>query len=547
MNKRWEIKNTKEITNEHELLDVLLENRGIKTKKDKEEFLNPKAPSKYTFEELGIKKTQLIRAIQRVNDAVNNKEQIVVYGDYDADGICATAIMWEALDKLKANATPYIPNRFEDGYGLNPKSIKIIKENNPNLKLIITVDNGIVAFEAVEVANSLGVDVIITDHHAAKESLPQAYAIVYTTETSGSGVSYLFSQELVNKTIQSDNSSELAAIGTIADQLPLVGFNRSLVKHGLNSLKKTQRLGLRKLFATAGLLEKPISTYEVNYVIAPRINASGRMADGIEALRLLCTRDPKRADKLAQDLNSLNIDRQNTVAEALVVAEKSFNQSESSVIVLSSENYHEGVIGLIASRIVEKYYRPTIVLSIKGDVAKASARSISGFNIIDAIRYHEELILEGGGHEMAAGFSINFDKIDMFTKKINEYARPLLLDEVLNRKINIDSEINFSLINQKVYNMAVKLEPHGIGNPAPVFLSREVKIISQKLVGKENNHLKLVLEKDNKKVNAMMFNFSETIESELIDIVYRMNENTWNGNTSIELMIKDIKESSKDE
>lgn len=543
MEKRWEIKTTKKIKDEDELLNVLLSNRDIKTKQKKEEFLNPKSPQEYSVHDVGIDKKNLNKAIERIKKAISTGEEILVYGDYDADGICGTAIMWEALDRLHAKAIPYIPNRFEDGYGLNVHSIKKLKDKHPNLKLLITVDNGIVAFDGVDKANDLGIDVIITDHHASKEKMPKAHSIVHTTQTSGSGVAYLFAQEFINKTISSDNSVELATIGTVADQLPLLDFNRSLVKHGLLSLSKTQRIGLKKLFVVSGLLGKPIGTYEVNFMIAPRINASGRMAEGMDALRLLCTRNMGRAQSLAEQLNSINLDRQNTVEEALKLAEQDFSQKESSVIVLSSQSYHEGIIGLIASRIVEKYYRPTIVLSVKGEIAKASARSIAGFNIIDAIRFHEDLILEGGGHEMAAGFSINITNIELFTNKINEYAKPLLSNEVLDRKVKIDCLLDFHLINQKAYNILRSLEPHGTGNPAPLFASKNVKVVSQKLVGKESNHLKLVLESENKKINAMIFNQSETIESEFIDVAYRMSENTWNGNTSIEMMIKDFRES----
>ena len=541
MEKRWEIinKTTADgLQTPEDILDVLLENRGITTKKAKDEFLNPPKLSTYSAVKLGIKKGQLLKAIKRVKEAVKQKEQILVYGDYDADGICSTAILWEALDSLGAKATPYIPSRFEDGYGINLKTVKRLKRKHKNLSLIITVDNGIVAFDAVECANELGIDVIITDHHEPKEKMPKAFGIVHTVKTSGSGVAWLFSRELIKK---NGNAIELAAIGTIADQLPLVGFNRSIAKYGLEYLSKTTRIGLRKLFATAGLLEKPIGTYEVNFQIAPRINASGRMAEGMDALRLLCTRSPGRAQKLAVQLNKLNMKRQKVVDDAIKIVEGSFSQ-EKSVLILYDEKYHEGVIGLIAGRLTEKYYKPAIVMSVKDDIAKASARSVTGFNIVEAIRASEELILEGGGHAMAAGFSIEVENIEKFSKKINKYSEPLLTSNVLDRKQRIDCLLHFSLINQKVYNTLSQLEPFGIGNPAPVFATKKARVVSQKLVGNGRNHLKLTLEEDVNRVDGIFFNRDSEIKNDLIDVSYRLSENSWNGNTNIEIMIKDIKE-----
>jgi single-stranded-DNA-specific exonuclease len=532
---RWETLNK---SSDDDLLDVLLENRGMKTKKEKEEFLNPPKMETYFPQQLGIKRTQLKRAIQRVKKAVKEKEQIIVYGDYDADGVCATAIVWESLHNLGANALPFIPNRFKDGYGINTKSIENIKLQTPNVKLIITVDNGIVAYEALKKAKRLGIDVIVTDHHTY-EKKPETYAIIHTTKTSGSGVAWFFAKALDKKV-----DLGLSAMGTIADQLPLVGFNRSIVKYGLEALNKTSRLGLRKLYATAGLIGKTIGTYEVNFMIAPRINASGRLAQGMDALRLLCTKSPEKAERLAVLLNGLNAERQAVVDSAVKLTEEKLSSSGGGVVILSSAEYHEGVIGLIAGKLVEKSGRPAIVMSQKAEIAKASARSISGFNIIEAIRAHEELIVEGGGHEMAAGFTIEVEKIPLFTKKINSYAKALLTPELLKRKIKVDTELPFNRITEKVYNMLRHLEPYGIGNPTPVFVTRDVTVVSQKLVG-SGKHLKLVLGKDGSTRNGIFFNRDTKVSDDRIDVCYRLNENTWNGKSNIELIIKDIKKWSQ--
>ncbi len=527
--KKWQIINK---FSADKLLELLLENRGIKTQKQKAEFLSPKHPEKITTTEAGISNNELKKAVTRVKIAIKKQEQIMVYGDYDADGICATAIVWEALDKLKARATPFIPDRFEDGYGINTKSIENFKLQFPNIKLIITVDNGIVAYGALKEAKKLGIDVIITDHHTFVKK-PKAYAIVHTTQTSGSGVAWFFAKALGKK-----DSIELAAIGTIADQLPLLGVNRSIVKRGLENLSKTTRVGLRKLLMVAGLLNKEIGTYEVGFMIAPRINASGRIAQGMDALRLLCTKNPQRAEKLAILLNDLNRERQELVEKATKLAETRSSQNSESVIVIASEEYHEGIIGLIAGRLAEKNNRPAIVLSVSSKIAKASARSIAGFNIIEAIRSQSELIIEGGGHEMAAGFSINVKNITDFSQKINAYAHPLLTQKVLDKKIKIDTLLPFSEINQKVYNTLEILEPYGIGNPAPVFATKGVKVLGQKTVG--TNHLKLILGEDGHKIEAIYFNKPNKIAADKIDICYRLNKNVWNGNVKLELIIKDI-------
>jgi len=535
---RWEILN--KLDKPQDIIDVLLENRGVKGKKAKTDFLAPKHPEKFSVEELGINKKSLGKATGRIKKAIKDKEKIVIYGDYDADGVCATAILWEKLHSLGANATPFIPDRFEDGYGLNKKQISklllVEAGKTKNRGLIITVDNGIVAFEAISEANKLGIDVIITDHHEKKEKLPKAFAIVHTTKTSGSGVSWILSQELK----KDGKGIELAAIGTIADQLPLVGFNRSVAKYGLEVLNKTSRLGLRKLYATAGLLEKTIGTYEINFAIAPRINASGRMGSAMDALRLLCTTNPSRAEKLATDLNNLNIERQKKVDEALALAEGSLINQTSSLIFLSHEDYHEGIIGLVASRITEKYYRPTIVLSKGEKVAKASARSIRGFSIIQAVRAAEEFILEGGGHEMAAGFSIEVANLKKFQNKIEAHSKEILTRELLERKINVDCELGFNQINRELYNSLTSFEPYGVGNPAPVFVSRDIKVVSSKKVGRDSKHQKLILEQKGKKINAIAFNWDNPIE-ENISLVYRLSLNEWNNKSELELMVRDIK------
>lgn len=554
--KKWDILYRSRVSSIEYLVSVLLKNRGIKTKKDRDGFFNPPNPSNTSISSLGIKKTDLKRAIDRIKKAKADKEQVIIYGDYDADGITATAIMWEALHDYGLDVLPHIPDRFEEGYGINTQSVENLKSKIPNLKLIITVDNGIVAYEGVDKAKELGIDVIVIDHHTLGTKKNTALAVVHSTQTSGSGLSWFFVKELfssikypVSNILQ---SLELAAIGTIADQLPLTGVNRSIVKYGLSELNKTKRPGLLALFKESGI-EKDngqsvsIGTYEVGYIIAPRINAMGRLKHGIESLRLLCTKDKLKAFDIAQNIGNTNIDRQKMVDSVMATTLSELkNESKgptNKIIVISGENYHEGVIGLAAGRLVEEYYRPAIVLSVKGDIAKASARSISGFDIISAIRNSSDLILQGGGHPMAAGFSISTNKIEEFTKAINAYAGEQLTDELLQKKLKIDCEINFDQINYDLYNKLTEFDPTGLGNFTPLFCTREVRVVGVKSVGRENKHLKMKLEKGGANFDAIWFNANLSISlaaHQVIDVVYNIDDNSWNGYKNLQLKIKDM-------
>jgi single-stranded-DNA-specific exonuclease len=539
---KWEIqhkfsKPNFQFSNE-KLIDVLLGNRGIKTKKAKQEFLNPKHPNDFTPKDVGISEKEIIKAVKRIKEAVKNKEQVIVYGDYDADGICATAILWEALDSLGAKAIPFIPDRFEDGYGINPESVKKLKEKYKDLSLIITVDNGIVAYDALREANNLEIDVIVTDHHTY-EKKPKSFSVVHTAKTSGSGVAYFLARALTKKS----EGLELAAIGTIADQLPLVDINRSIVKFGLEELNSTKRLGLKKLLMVSGLIGKKLGTYEVGFLIAPRINASGRIAQGMDALRLLCTRSRVRAEKLAKLLNDLNSERQDIVVSSVKIAEKNFPKNPTSVIVMSHEDYHEGVIGLIAGKVVEKYSRPAIVMSVRGKVAKASARSVDGFSIIDAIRAHEHLIIEGGGHDMAAGFSIDIDNIDEFSAGIQKHADSYFDKNKPSKTIKIDCELDVDDVDMDLYQKISQLEPFGSANPTPVFVTFSVNVDSIKSIGSAGRHRKLSIARKTGKIDALKFNSDEDIEIAPSDIVYKLSLNEWNGKKSVEMIIRDIKKS----
>ena len=524
-----------------DVVKTILGNRGIKTTNQYEQFLKPKHPDELTLKELKIDNHQAKKAVERVKQAIGEGEKIIVYGDYDADGVCATATLWETLWSAKADVLPYLPDRFTEGYGLNEKAIQSLKDKYVNLGLLITVDNGIVARDEVVFAKRLGIDTIITDHHEKGESYPsEACAVLHTKCLSGAGISWVFSREVLGGSLPLD----LAAIGTVADQIPLIGPARSFAYYGIRDLRVTTRCAIKAICEVAGVDQGTIDTYKINYVLAPRINASGRMEHAMDSLRLVCVKDMTKARVLAGHVNEININRQNAVYTALEQA-KSSTLDKGSVVVSSSESYNEGIIGLVASRLVEMYYRPAIVFSINKDVAKASARSIPGLNIIDLIRSQSRYLIDGGGHEMAAGFSIKTSHLAQFIKNINKVAAKKLTPEILLRKLNIDLELPLDAVNHALAARIHELEPFGIGNPVPLFLTRRVSVTQARIVGKEGKHLKLNLTKDGINLPAIAFGMGEATHGispgQLIDIVYSLEENTWNGVSELQLKIRDLR------
>lgn len=547
----WEILSKEKPKNKEELIKIILSNRKIKTAKQKREFFNPADPMEISLKSLDISEVQVGLAIERIKKAIKEKDHVIVYGDYDADGITGTATMWETLHALGVNVLPHIPDRFSEGYGLNIDSVKSLKEKDPKLSLIITVDHGITAGEKVGEVKKMGIDMIISDHHQAEDSKPKPLALVYSTQIGGSALSWVLAREITkelkikSEKFKIEERLQFAAIGTIADQLPLVGPNRSIVKFGLQELNKTKRPGLTALIEESGI-KNNIGTYEVGFIIAPRINSMGRLKNGIESLRLLCTGIPLKAKKLAAEIGNTNYERQRIVENVVVHAQKFYKSIESqSVIVLADEKYHEGVIGLAAAKLVEKFYRPAIVLSKNGNIAKASARSIPGFNIIENIRKLKELYIDGGGHPMAAGFSIYSENIDKFAEKINKIAKPLLTDEILSKKIKIDTELDFSDINLDLYKCLSKFEPFGLGNSAPVFATVGVGVVQAKTVGRESKHLKLKLRQNEDIFDSIYFGggemYSNLSPGTKLDIVYRIEENIWQGRINLQLVIRDVR------
>ncbi|MEK9178697.1 MAG: single-stranded-DNA-specific exonuclease RecJ, partial [Patescibacteria group bacterium] len=426
----------------NELIKVLLKNRRVNPSEFKD-FLNPDL-SKVTAKNVGINLLALEKSMKRIKDAIENKEKIVVFGDYDVDGICGSAILWETLNDLGADVMPYIPNRFEEGYGLSKEAISNLIHSTSsgqisNVSLIITIDNGIVAGSGVDYAKEQGIDVIITDHHVPGKILPSAYSIVHTTKLCGAGVAYLLAQNLKPKTSnlkpKDDSHLELVCLATIADLVPLTGANRILVSLGLKKLRETKRPGLIELFKEAEIEPSQIHTYEIGHIIAPRLNAMGRMEDAMDSLRLLCTKNPKRAKELAKKLSETNRMRQNLTLDTFFHAKSQVDRKiKNKLLFVYHETYQQGIIGLVAGRLTEEYYLPSIVISRGKLLSKASARSVSGFNIIEFIRSASEFLVDAGGHPMAAGFTFETKNLNKIEKKFQELAKKAIKKELLLRK-----------------------------------------------------------------------------------------------------------------
>lgn len=532
-----------------EIIRILLENRGLKTKKQIEEFLNLPSFSSLSANRLGIKADQLKKAVSRIKKAITERESIVVYSDYDADGVCGGAILWEALHQLGAKVMPYIPHRVEEGYGLSKKGIDFVKKEY-GANLIITVDHGISSVEKTEYARKLGIEVIVVDHHVPPKKLPRAYAIVHTIELCGAGVAWFLANSIYSMFhVPCPMLLDLVALATIADMVPLTGANRILVKYGLEQLNKTERLGLKALIKETGLEKKEIGVYEVSHLLAPRLNAMGRMEHAMDSLRLLCTPNPERARQLAKLLDQTNRERQHLTEETLFHAKESSKlQTQSSrLIFITHESYNQGVIGLVAGKLVEEFYRPAIVVSRGEEYSKASARSINGFNIIETIRKAQDLLVDAGGHPMAAGFTVETKNLEVLEKKLREIAEKELDNDKLTRVLKIDCEVGLEDLNFELHEKLEQFKPYGLGNPEPVFASRGVFIKDCRIVGADGKHLRLLITHNSKLITipAVAFGMADLMPKltpdKPVDIAYTLAVDEWNSQKRLELKIKDIK------
>ena len=543
------------------ILADLLIRRGIKTESAAKRFFRPMLSElidPFLMNDMDI-------AVDRLNDAMGRKERIMVYGDYDVDGCTAVALVYKVLQQFYSNIEYYIPDRYDEGYGVSRKSIDEAKEKG--VKLIIVLDCGIKAIDEIAYAKELGIDFIICDHHVPDEEMPPAVAILNPKRKdstypfhhlSGCGVGFKFMQAFAkNNGIPFSRLMpvlDFCAVSIASDIVPVVGENRTLAFHGLKQLNQNPSVGLKAIIKICGLMGREITMSDIVFKIGPRINASGRMQNGKEAVDLLVERDFKTALLEASQINGYNeqrkdIDKQMT-EEANLIVSKLENQQHLSSIVLSGENWKKGVIGIVASRLTEIYFRPTVVLTVVDGMATGSARSVAGFDIYDAIKSCRDLLENFGGHTYAAGLSMKVENIPAFRKRFQEYVNKHILPEQTQAILDIEEEIDFKDITKKMLTDIKKFAPHGPSNPKPLFCTHNVYDYgTSKVVGRMQEHIKLELvdSKSSNVMNGIAFGQSSSalfIKSKRsFDIVYTIEENAYK-HGEVQLQIEDIKPSN---
>lgn len=543
-------------------IEQILYNRGIQSKDEVEFFINGTLENLMNPSDL----SDVDKGVERILKAKENNETIWIYGDYDVDGITSTSLCYLALKELEINVKYYIPLR-DEGYGLNKDALNYIKEEGGNL--IITVDCGISSISEVEHCNALGMDMIITDHHEINNELPPAHAIINPKREdnknsykyfAGVGTAFMLLLALYKKLDKKNEIYkylDIVAIGTIADIVPLKGENRLLVKRGLELLKSSKWQGLnmlmKKLFENP--IDKKFDTYDVGFIIAPIFNAAGRLEDAKMAVELFVNNCHITCDKLIYELINKNSERKEIQEEILKKAiDKIENEKldENSVIVVAEKKFHHGVIGIVASKILDRYYKPTIIMEIKPleGIATASCRSTEAFNMIEALNSMRDIFIKYGGHAGAAGFSIAIENIEEFSKRINEYAVENLNSEDTKKPIKIDCELSMIKISFDLMEKLSLLEPYGFGNASPMFAIRNCKYTNFRAIGKEKNHLMMDIIKNGVEMkNCVWFNSEDMLETILnnkeIDVAFKLKMETYKDKYQYKIFIEDIKPSKK--
>ena len=573
MQAKWEFfpepdqQQVKNLASEFSLPPVIakiLASRGLDTKEKAEKFLNPSLSDlcdPYLLPDMD-------KGVERVIRALKEKEKVMIFGDYDVDGITATSLLFLVLNKLGGEVSYYLPNRLIEGYGLSEEGITEAEKRG--VRLIISVDCGITAVNEVIFAKEKGIDTIITDHHEPQEFLPEAVAIINTKrkiarqdspqvdeypggELSGVGVAFKFAQAIYRRLGQDETELEdhldLVALGTAADIVPLVGENRILTKFGMNQIARTTKPGLKSLIFVSGILGQQIGTGQVVFILAPRINAVGRLGDAELAIRLLTTKDETKASEMARLLDQDNRRRRNidesTLKEALEMIEQNVDLNKDKAIVLASSGWHPGVIGIVASRLVERFHRPTIMIAIDEEEGKGSARSIPGFHLYEALRDCDEYLIRYGGHKYAAGLSISPKDISPFREKFKKVTDQRLTDGDLLPRLFIDAELELTQIDTNLIKLLDLFAPFGPQNHRPIFQTINLSVWGEPyVVG--NNHLRLRVKKDNAVFDCIGLGFGDmakplSMKGIKLDLAYVVETNYWNGTYKIQLRIKDLK------
>lgn len=557
---RWDIQEVDEEAAErladqcgiHPLIARLLLIRGCETKEDVTRFLHAEHDALYDPYLLD----GMQEAVAAVRRAVAENQHIRIYGDYDADGISSTSLMIWLLRELGAKFDYYIPHRVHEGYGLNKSSLQKAKDDG--VDLIITVDTGISAVDEAAYAAELGLQLIITDHHEPPEVLPSAVAVINPKkpgcmypfkQLAGVGVAFKLAEALLERV--PERLAELAALGTIADLMPLIEENRTIVQIGLARMQQTSFVGLQELFQISGLHDKKINAGHIGFAIAPRINASGRLTSADAAVRLLTTDDQREASELAKQLDELNQERQRIVEQTVEEAHKQLVDPSSghipNVIVVSQEDWNPGVIGIAAARLLERYYRPTLVFTIDKEtgIAKGSARSIRGFDIYRALTECADLLDHYGGHKAAAGMTLSADKLPQLERRLNELAAEWLSEEDFIPFTEADLTCSVADCTVELVEQLERLAPFGIGNRSPKFLLEQVSIQELRKIGKEGQHLKLVLVQDGVRLDTVGFGQGELAvhiaANAKVDLIGELAINEWNGTRKVQLLLQDIR------
>jgi len=534
----------------HPLVVQLLYNRGITEPSQIEAFLSIDQRLKTDPFLL----PDMHRAVQRVYQALLRGEKIAVYGDFDADGVTATAVLVLGLSALGGRVVPFIPHRYRDGYGLQLAPLERLSREG--VSLVITADTGITAFEEVARCHKLGMDVIVTDHHVPPDYLPPAFAVVdpkrddsrFTAiDLAGVGVAFKLLEALMRGSGRDkllNDLLDLVALGTVADMVLLLGDNRYWVRRGLDLLNNTQRIGLQEMMRCAGLQPGNLTSENIAWVLAPRINAAGRMDDASASYRLLVTRSQEEAVRLARDLEEKNARRQKMTVELLSRAREQLlvQGTDMPLLMTGGTDYPAGVMGLVAGRLTEEFYRPVILLRVGSDVCRGSGRSIPEFNLIKALDRCRDLLLNAGGHAGAAGFTVQRSQLGALQARLLKIAEEELAGVDLRPHIDIDAEVSLDVFSGDVYRQIQRLAPFGSGNPEPTFVSREVEVIERSLAGEQGDHLRLKLRQRGVIWDTIGFGLG-SLASQVgsrLDIAYNLIADNWNGVERLRLKLLDF-------
>jgi single-stranded-DNA-specific exonuclease len=537
------------------ILRQILFNRGMGTDAEARTFLRAQP----NFNSDPFQFTGMQAVVDRIQYALAHAEPIAIYGDYDVDGVTATALMVEALQKLGADVRGYIPNRFDEGYGLNTDALDSLKADG--VKLVITVDCGIRSPNEALHARTIGLDLIISDHHHPDGlNLPSALAVINPKQhgdmypdkdLAGVGIAYkiveaLMSVQQVETSLRLEGLLDLVALGTVADLAPLVGENRVLVRRGLKQIRETKRQGLFSLAGVADMKINKVTAGNIGFMLGPRLNASGRLESALASFELLTTTDFMRAGQLAQQLDVQNRQRQSITKSMQRQAEEIAMREDPDAFLLfaAHEDFNPGVVGLAASRLTEVYYRPAVVAAKNSEETRGSCRSIPEFHITDALDLCKDLLVRHGGHAAAAGFTVKNENLPELVDRLKEIAKDQLEGKDLRQTLSADLEVALEELNFEVLKHLEYLEPTGYGNPDAVFVSRNVKVKSARTVGAEAKHLKLTLESERGATfDSIGFRLGHLRDSlpARVDVLYHFESNEWNGKRSLQLNLKDVK------